>query len=364
MMVWPTVLAEPVQQGIGISEIFGLVSISEVKPLPRRKTTVQIPIRRTMSLFDVTSFGEQQAIDFLHHLRWPGGAPICPRCDSSNCRVQSVRDTYRCSGAGCYYEFSYKSGTSWHATKLRARDILLLTYLFATCPKGLPAQQLSPWIDRDSKVTHLQLSKIREAINRYWLRQKLSGIVEIDAVFMKFRRRPPNMGRAAVPQVHPGGKCVLSLVQRGGPALGIVVDGETKAEVFKAARRYLTEGTMIMTDEARAYDFLRFFFETHTINHSVEFARGQIFTNNAESFHGRLRRSQRGVYHRIGTSDALQLYISEMAWRHTYARRDPRAQWEDLLDITLSQPPSDIYRGYWDAPREKVSASTSLYFDR
>lgn len=348
MILSPTVLAEPMQPGIGISEIFGLVPVGETKPLYRRKALAPIPIRRTNSIFDVTSYGEQEAIDYLHHLRWPAGVPICPRCGSVDTREQWVRDTFRCSGGGCYYEFSITSGTTWHATKLRARDILLLTYLFATSPKGLPAQQLSPWIDRDPKAVYVQLCKVREAINRYWLRQKLTGIVEIDGVFMRFKRRPPNMGRAARPREYPGGKCVLSLVQRGGPALGVVVDGETKAAVFATTRRYLTAGTMIMTDEARAYDFLRFFFETHSINHSVEFARGQIFTNNAESFHGRLRRSQRGVYHRIGTSDALQLYISEMAWRHTYSRRDPRAQWLDLLNITLSQPPSDIYRGYWD----------------
>lgn len=55
------------------------------------------------------------------------------------------------------------------------------------------------------------------------------------------------------------------------------------------------------TDESKVYSEMALHYTGHeTVNHSIrEYARGDVTTNNAEGFFGRLERSVMGIHHRI-----------------------------------------------------------------
>lgn len=127
----------------------------------------------------------------------------------------------------------------------------------------------------------------------------------------------------------------------------VVAEAETKAAILAAVRAHVRPGSVVITDELSSYDFLNAYFELRRINHSVEFARGSTSVNNAESFHSRLRRSQLGVYHRFSSGKDFDLYMQEMAFRHSHRQVDTRSLWEKVIALTLQHPKSSRFGGYW-----------------
>jgi len=102
-----------------------------------------------------------------------------------------------------------------------------------------------------------------------------------------------------------------------------------------------------MTDEGSAFGFLNLYFELWRINHSVIYAEDGRSTNCAESFHGRVWRAQKGVYHRLAHGPQFDLYLSELAFRHSHHEINPEVVWKKLLGLVLQHPVSARFYGYW-----------------
>ena len=71
-----------------------------------------------------------------------------------------------------------------------------------------------------------------------------------------------------------------------------------------------------MTDESSSYRSLRREGWNHeTVNHAMfEYARGDVTTNNVESFFGNIRRGLNGIYHSVSKKH-LHRYLSEFQYR-------------------------------------------------
>lgn len=321
------------------------------KPKPFRMTAAA----RTISDDDVARLSDEEAHELFCRLRWPDtdGKPVCPRCGESRCYVIATRSLFKCGA--CRHQFSVTSGTIWHSRKLPLRRILKMLFELTTAPKGFAAANLSHKMKLDLKTSHVLTGKVREAIARFQTHIKLEGIVEIDGVYFGGKRRRPNTGRGAPPLLGTvtRKRCVLTLAQRGGPVIGIIVEGETKTAILAAVRRYVKEGSIIVTDELTSYDFLRAYFELRQVDHGRCFVDGTTSTNNAESFHSRLRRAQSGVYHRCATGDDFDLYVAEMAYQHSCRAVDTRTQWEEMIGMTIRQPVSGRFKGYWQRRKPK-----------
>lgn len=340
-VLWPGALADTV------------VSAPRSEFLARVKSTKR-PFRvtaaaRTLTEDELSRMSESRIRQIFHQLRWPetGGKPVCPRCACRRSYYLKTRRLFKC--ADCGRQFTVTSGTVWERHKVQLRQIAKLIFHFAIAPKGASAAHLSLQMGLDVKTVFNLLGKIREALYRRQCTLTLHGAIEIDGIYFSYSRRRPNIGRRAIPELRatPRNRCALTLSERDGPTIALAVEGETRTAILAAVRKHVALGSSLYTDELPSYRFLRAYFHLKQINHSIHYADGLVSTNNAESFHARARRAQRGVYHRFANGNDFDLYLAELAYRHSCRDMDTKAAWAELIRITLQHPPSERFRGYW-----------------
>jgi IS1 family transposase len=74
--------------------------------------------------------------------------------------------------------------------------------------------------------------------------------------------------------------------------------------------------SLVATDENPAYRYLDKGIKHLAVNHGKgEYVRGEIHTNNIESFWALLKRGVVGTYHHV-SKDYLPLYLNEFSFRH------------------------------------------------
>jgi hypothetical protein len=132
--------------------------------------------------------------------------------------------------------------------------------------------------------------------------------------------------------------------ERGGRTLPFVVRKESDG--VPIVRRRVAIGSVIHADESAGWDALYARYDMQRINHSIAYSLDGACTNQAESYFARLRRSQYGIHHRIG-SRLLSQYASEMAWREDRRRVSNGAQYAEVAALALQHPPSREWSGYW-----------------
>jgi len=81
-------------------------------------------------------------------------------------------------------------------------------------------------------------------------------------------------------------------------------------------------------------------------NHRLAYSENGISTNQAESSHDRMRREERGQYHRF-SGDYLQRYAAETACRSDRRRIDNGSVFAELVEMAAAHPVSRDFAGYW-----------------
>ncbi|WP_186457396.1 IS1595 family transposase [Nitrospirillum amazonense] len=308
--------------------------------------------RATWSLWSVAEMTEEEAYErFLKH-RWPrtGGTPVCRYCKCERCYTITTRRIFKCSA--CRRTFSVTAGTPFNSRKLPFKRIIAEITTFVLNAKGVSAIQASRTVGLNTKTSFVFNHKIRETIARRRGDLVLSGEVEEDAAYYGGHVRPGNTGREGLrpdkkqPKKLPKKKAVLVLRERGGNTVTVVIESETTEEILAASAKHVAPGSVIYTDEHKAYGALHARYQTHHINHRLEYANGRIHTNGAEGFHSRMRRAEIGVYHRI-SSHLLGLYSAEMAYREDRRRVDDASQVWEILEMMLASPTSRVWTGRW-----------------
>lgn len=303
---------------------------------------------RTLSVRQVMRMGESEAEIAFRQLRWPDteGQAVCPYCGHDRCYDIRTRAIFKC--AACRKTFSLTSGTIFHSAKLQLRDYLAIIALFVNAAKGISALQVSRDLGISYKSAFVILHKLREAIGDDRQNMRLAGAVEIDGAYYGGHVRPPNSGRQGHrPRTRLRKQCVLTMVARAGGTVAVVVDSENTQTVLRTTDLYLMPGSVVYADEHGSYDVLHALYEIHRINHRWEYSReGHICTNQAESFHSRMRRAEIGQHHHI-SGRYLQRYADEMAYRSDRRRLDNGAQFAEVAEMAISHPISRQWKGYW-----------------
>lgn len=86
-------------------------------------------------------------------------------------------------------------------------------------------------------------------------------------------------------------KCVTVMRERNGRTRPFVC---SEREGASLATNIIGPGSVVFADQAKDYDQLHAIFEVERIDHSKSYAEGEISTNQAESYHARMRRSEKG----------------------------------------------------------------------
>jgi transposase-like protein len=308
----------------------------------------------SMSVRRIARMTDEEAESAFRVLRWPdtGGEPVCPHCAHEKIYEIATRKLLKC--AACRRFFSITSGTVFHSRKLAFRDILLAIALFSNGSNGVAALRLRREMGISYKAAFVLAHKLREVIEAGRSDLKLSGIVEIDGQYFGSAARRPNVGREGkVEVVWRRKQCVLSLVERGGSTVTLVVDSEETEAVRQAVLRHvLDRKTVIMADEAKCYNALHAQYVVHRINHRWKYAVWDpkagllVHTNTVESFNGRMRRAEKGVHHRI-SGRYLGRYAAEMALRSDRRQMPNGALMMEIAEMALQHPVSREWKGYW-----------------
>jgi transposase-like protein len=256
---------------------------------------------------------DKSAEEWFVNSRWPDGVR-CPHCDSENVKENAAHPTmpFRCNS--CKKQFSAKTNTVMHGSKVGYQKWAITLYLMTTNLKGVSSMKLHRDLGVTQKTAWHMVSRIRKAYEE--VNELFDGEVEVDESYFggkegnKHAKDKLNAGRGTA------GKT---------PVVGIK-DRETnqvKAQVVPSTNRptlqaFVTENTtpetIVYTDEASAYSGLPR--EHVAVKHSVgEYVREQAHTIGLESFWSVLKRGFNGTFHHINPRH-LHRYIGEFSGRH------------------------------------------------
>lgn len=289
---------------------------------------------------------------FIVAQRWPKGVR-CPRCQASE-KIYILKTRpfhWVCKNKGCGerpgYRFSVTTGTIFMDTKVSLKIWFKIGYLMLTAKKGISSLQVRRVIfgedsGADWRTAWYICHRWRAAMAGDM--SPMGGIVEVDETYLGGKDRNRHWGKksaqqrkAAGPRTgleRPGesvgyGKVgVIGAIERKGNVVARVI-GDMDARTMSGFVRTLAADrvSLVITDEAPTYENLGLPRESvkHTAN---EYVRGNVHTNNIESFWSLLKRGVVGTYRKV-SKDYLPLYLNEFSYRHNN-RHNPDA-FADLI---------------------------------
>ncbi len=317
---------------------------------------------KTLNLASVLRMTDEQAETVFRTVRWAetNGQAVCPHCGcptAYECRRPSGALRFRCKA--CRKDFSITSGTLFASHKMPLRNYLAATAIFINEVKGKSALALSRDLGTAYKTAFVLAHKLREAMASELKGMHLGGegeTVEIDGMYVggyvktanaKENRRDRRLA------ANQNGKREVVVVIREPGRRTLPAVFKTEAQAVTWIRSRVHSDTAIMADEAASWNALHARFEVSRIDHGKLYSTETgTYTNGAESFFSRLRRSEIGHHHHI-SGTYLVRYTQESAWREDHRRVSKGAQVRAVAGLAMAAPVSADWCGYWQ--RRKVA---------
>ncbi len=264
---------------------------------------------------------ELAAVEFFERQIWQG-KPRCPHCEStkvykmldSKTGQRNKRFLWRCHK--CHEQFTIRIGTVLEESRIPLRHWAYAFWRASTSKKGVSALEIKRQTQLSYPSSLFLLHRIRFAMTpEPGTMPKMDGTVECDETYVGGKPRPGTgphkrgRGTSKTP--------VLGIVQRDGNIHRRVVTDVSAATLKSAIRECVDKQARIITDEHFAYRGLgkEFAGGHHMVNHGTrEYARGDIFTNTAESSFAIIKRGLMGVYHAV-SKEHLHRYLGEFDFR-------------------------------------------------
>jgi transposase-like protein len=275
---------------------------------------------------------ETAAFEFMERQRW-GDSPRCMMCEGSNVYKmidaktgqRNRRFLWRCRD--CDRQFTVRIGTVFEESRIPLRHWCYAFWAACASKKGVSAKQIQRQTGLSYKSALFMMHRIRYAMaDDYSQSAKLAGTVEVDETYVggKPRNSGPHNKRGAGTKKTP----VVALVQRDGNVRTWPIEMVSIHNLQSAILEHVDRGSRIMTDECFAYKGIDDWFEGghHTVKHTAkEYARGDVFTNTAESFFSRVKRAMYGTFHSVSKRH-LHRYIAYMEFLHNARKVDDGAR--------------------------------------
>jgi transposase-like protein len=264
---------------------------------------------------------EDACRDFLIEVRWVDGF-ICPHCSRTEYWKQ-VRGTLRCKN--CRKDISVTAGTIFHGRHLSLRLWFQALWLVVSQKNGVSALGLSRALGIQRQMTgwHL-LATIRTAMVRGG-RERLSGLVEIDEVFIG-GVRAGKRGRGAL-----GKALILVAVEDKGDA-GIgrirmtVIPDATSTTLKQAIESMVEPNSTIRTDEFKSYPAITKHGYTHVVMKRQSLEPGEDPTPLVHRIASLTKRWLLGTHQGGVQLENLSGYLNEFVFRFNRRKSHSRGK--------------------------------------
>jgi transposase-like protein len=151
---------------------------------------------------------EEQCIDHLATLRWPGGY-LCPKCGGREVWRLKVRPRV-CECAACHHQESVTSGTVFHRTRTALPKWFLAAYLMGCDKRGVSAKFLQRELGVAYQTAWTITHKLRHGLSEDQHRP-IGGFLEADETFIGGRGDPTSLGRSTE---NPDKSLVVAVVEK------------------------------------------------------------------------------------------------------------------------------------------------------
>ena len=272
-----------------------------------------------------TRYPDQEAcVEYLAKVRW-GDHPSCPHCGCTNvARKADPGRVGRWNCHGCKSSFNVMAKTIFEKTRIPLQKWFLAIGLVVNAKKSISSCQLARDLDMNQKSAWYLQQRIRAAM----LTDEgdlLQGIVEADETYVGGKPRKKNKRDDDTPNKRGRGTKktpVIGVVERGGNVKAKVADDLTGKGVVKFLRGAVDpQGSLLITDEYKAYNAANGIFQRAVINHKKAYADGDTHTNTIESFWALVKRAWYGTHHHY-SKRYMPLFIAESCWKYNQRKND------------------------------------------
>lgn len=249
----------------------------------------------------------------------------CPKCGKHG-RFSKLTGmpAFQCSW--CAYRIHPMVGTPFEKSRTPLQKWFYAMYLFTTSRHGVPAKELERQLGVTYKCAWRMGHEIRKYLGKVDGDGPLFGHVEADETYVGGKKRGGKPGRGTNKAI------VIGVAQRDGSVITKVVENVSASTLHKNIWENVVPNSRVSTDEFTGYRGIsRLGYKHETVNHSrEEWARGDVHTNNLETFWSRLKNSIRGTHVHVSKKH-LQKYLVEFEFRYNMRGDQARLMFDRLL---------------------------------